>query len=96
METKPKQQSHTPGPWMIERGVITSPTRPVAKIQPTGEWLHNVLSADAALIAAAPDMLEALESALPILLDESRKRPAPEWDALVRSFRAAIAKATGS
>lgn len=104
---------HTPGPWMVVAGLITDPLHealmvasafkkdgPVCSISPLHE-IDNEDSANAHLIAAALDMLEALE----------RIDPGPEWltpedahqgDAIceitvgdLRAVRAAIAKAKG-
>jgi hypothetical protein len=82
---------HTPGPWIVARdmrgtgnmlvdGVVNAEGRGIANCGTNGEG-------NARLIAAAPDLLEALES----LLNDQRDASLP---ALVRA-RAAIAKARG-
>jgi hypothetical protein len=85
---------HTPGPWYIDpikahangnRRIMAEQCTPVAVVP-------DHLVADARLIAAAPDLLEALQQVV------------HEWDTnpnvityaeLMRASRAAIAKATG-
>lgn len=90
-------QKHTPAPWRVERG-NPSPT--------TGEWMiaggipgylaevrdcgSGDVSANARLIAAAPDLLEALKACL-WRLDSHDPQSVPE----ARIAREAIAKATG-
>lgn len=71
---------HTPGPWAQQGRYIVAPNGfTVADLQPMGG--HN-----ARLVAAAPDLLEALEFVI---------RGVPDtWEG-VQKARAAIAKATG-
>ena len=80
--------SHTPGPWAIGK-----PTEYInqVKIEPTIGIVYGAgeeVKANAALIAAAPDMLTALEDSERIL-EWGEPEPKP---ALAR-VRAAIAKA---
>ena len=79
---------HTPGPWHIDpikahangnRRIIAEQCTPVAVVP-------EHLAADARLIAAAPDLLEALTKAATMLH--------PDLDEY-KAVRAAIAKATG-
>ena len=79
---------HTPGPWRIGDAGFTvfGPPKPGA----LAETIAPVKSrANARLIAAAPDLLAALEAlaALP-----NKHRPEEMWEAA----RAAIARATGA
>jgi hypothetical protein len=54
----------TPGPWFAQRGEIVSANDPICSM-PTlyraSKDAKDALAADAALIAAAPEMFEALE-----------------------------------
>lgn len=72
--------SHTPGPWTARGFVVETAERKVA---------YTILTEDARLIAAAPDLLAALE----------RIAAEPEWGAvaaeLIDIARAAVAKAKG-
>lgn len=82
--------SHTPGPWRIghKHG---SPIRIIggdmtlALVSPQGE-------ANARLIAAAPDLLEALTGALAILDTHEMNKKAPH---VLAGIRSAIKKARG-
>jgi hypothetical protein len=88
---------HTPGPWLIE--AQNSHTGAIATVHNTTDvwveiWSENWIvtgmgpeeqSANARLIAAAPELLESLEYAI---------RMVPEL-ATVPGVKAAIAKATG-
>lgn len=98
---------HTPGPWTIERraddghrsgaqlGIIRGPKK--------SQWIADVgllhenddrggSLANAHLIAAAPELLEACIAAL----DEYEANDCdPEWCPAMNALRTAIAKATG-
>ena len=85
---------HSPGPWaalISDRGVlIDSAPAMIAKVPFSGEQAE----ADGRLIAAAPDLLAALEV---VVADwtaqfERNGHKAPAW---CKQARAAIAKATG-
>ena len=92
---------HTPGPWLIE--AQNSHTGAIATVHNTTDvwveiWSENWIvtgmgpeeqSANARLIAAAPDLLEALQRAVDLLARY------PKHDEAWRQARAAIAKATG-
>lgn len=91
---------HTPGPWEAREWSIHAPTsvgtvvngqfQLVAECSGTGarDLQTEIESANARLIAAAPEMLEALEGALDVL---SAVMPGSH-----RTIRAAIAKAKGA
>ena len=90
--------THTPGPWKVEplnadRVVIRKPDGGVAANCPA----H--FPADAALIAAAPELLEALYAALPLVEDAAvflKDDFKPGYLAgIVRAMKSAIAKAEG-
>jgi len=89
-----RQAQHTDGPWVVfpapgldigstSWGFVASCT-----LRPSPEEMK----ANAALIAAAPDLLAALEQCLPIL-DAHRRAALGEGDLTARTARAAIAKA---
>ena len=95
---------HTPGPWIYEAS-----TRTIRAV-PANYWLASMDSFDGAvnheanarLIAAAPELLEALIDTLG-MLDHYQSGRADNWDgstkgqalSTIRDARAAIAKATG-
>lgn len=104
---KPAAASHTPGPWETGQGfgtakghAICAGSRVVAKVTglgfPVGSGWHPQSAANAALIAAAPDLLTALkkcESVLSSLIDTAGSL---NCDRLaLKSARAAIAQAEG-
>jgi hypothetical protein len=93
-------QTHTPGPWFFHRDELLHDGRPngslhlVADVDQEGnglDWQTN--EANARLIAAAPDMLEALRrlEAMVRILPPDMDAP----DSALAQARAAIAKATG-
>ena len=100
---------HTPGPWVVCRGVVHQ--IPVASVAMDGLKLNvaHVTGirngeglANARLIAAAPDLLEALQqatSALEWRWERVANRAAPVHETAIQEAynqaRAAIAKATG-
>ena len=102
------EAKHTPGPW--EFGPSHSSTglagqlvvRPAGEF-PHGEWVADVGSmyddhrvANARLIAAAPELLEALKEVTMVLdriFDVEDRTPEP--NSISGRARAAIAKATG-
>ena len=99
------QSSFTPGPWFVptpiyrtlyvEARVGNGMLQEVASCGPTAEPSQQ--AANARLIAAAPELLEALRGML-ALDEEHHQRGHCDDDvcAEVRKARAAIAKATGS
>ena len=92
---------HTPGPWMYDSYVgedpYDDPDCPFVEIGTT-RWVPNKVDvpaaleawANARLIAAAPDLLDALES-----LELTAGLPAMQDDPARVAARAAIAKAKG-
>ena len=102
--------AHTPGPWHSEcypryvGPTVVSPDGPVCAIStgPLDRTLPRMpAAANARLIAAAPELLAALESTLDTL-DEGAAMPGPEHAVFRRhcqlcaaQARAALAKATG-
>ena len=84
------EAGRTPGPWHIMEGtdwVIISPEVSVAAVYtPRGD--REVRQANAHLIAAAPDLLEALEYVL-------SKNTIDMDDAMIDVVTAALAKAKG-
>ena len=84
---------HTPGPWFYETGntealIVERDGTTVAELQTTYQTTaHRSLEANARLIAAAPDLLAALQS----LINDQRDASLP----ILSQARAAITKATG-
>jgi hypothetical protein len=94
------ETNHTPGPWEWQHDYESSPNwcSIMTKIGNKLTYIADVYrgEADARLIAAAPDMLEALEALLP--LAEDFYYDVNHGDEYVEQFvkaRAAIAKAKG-
>jgi hypothetical protein len=96
---------HTPGPWMFctdSGGLVVETAYPgskqflIAQVKtryPAGDGLHH---ANARLIAAAPDLLEALKEARSSLEDvDWDEFSTPAVEKLMRQCDAAIAKAEG-
>jgi len=90
--------THTPGPWKIDGNYILSGcgNYHLSLMTMIDEDMDDEWKANARLISAAPDLLEALEG----LLHGSRKVTSQEdWNAereeASATARAAIAKATG-
>jgi hypothetical protein len=85
--------THTPGPWHTQGCTIYAGKNRVAQTWDTCDDLPTpTMEADADLIAAAPEMLAALQAALVAVryLDEHEGA-----GCLLDQVRAAIAKATG-
>jgi hypothetical protein len=80
--------AHTPGPWQVEKG--RDKTHPYSVTGDGFDLARCVTVDDAALIAAAPDMLAALKAMLHRFGDSTDRTTQAERMAL-----AAIAKATG-
>jgi hypothetical protein len=82
---------HTPGPWRIGDAGFTvfGPPKPGALPETIAPVKNR---ANARLIAAAPELLEALEA----LLDRDPAPPLEKIGAVYVNARAAIAKATGA
>lgn len=85
-------QQHTPGPWEIlkgDHGRTIYSIGPLSSDEYAGTSWLEVSEPDAHLIAAAPELLEALESVLVNCLDSEGLAAA------YTKARAAIAKAKG-
>ena len=87
---------HTPGPWTQGKSEIgadcvwlNGATEPKDEMGPSHTWIDCGTRANACLIAAAPDLLDALQ-AFPGFTDD-----ATAGDAWLEKMRAAIAKAIG-
>ena len=100
--------SHTPGPW-IATPTTGNPNNPETLrmdiVTTTGEWTPafiagDILPEDARLIAAAPDLLSALEAMTKANVERVQSDYPPSWsaekDSEVIAARAAIAKAKGN
>ena len=84
---------HTPGPWRVEnqvehRAIVAANGQPVASTLLAGRTIKTA-DADARLIAAAPEMLAALETSLLYF------GPASDDFPIKKQIRAALAKAKG-
>ena len=78
---------HTAGPWYIAGGTIGTPDTAIASTY----YANDSQQANARLIAAAPDMLQALEDAeLTLMLHAERNE---DVQATLDTVRAAMAKA---
>ncbi|HZX80492.1 MAG TPA: hypothetical protein VFE72_06035 [Lysobacter sp.] len=93
--------AHTPGPWAVCETPANEYWRvgeTIGYAVPCGQRICDVAlinrEANARLIAAAPDLLEALQKALPLLARDAHA-PDLEWDIAESAAFAAIAKATG-
>ena len=96
--------AHTPGPWKWSDQYETGDDRPTFSL--IGEGGYGILSCDgvenspqclhdeanARLIAASPDLLDALTK----LVNGASSGNSPTSAALLKNARAAIAKATGA
>ena len=102
MQTK---DTFTPGPWVVERSSEKSGWSGISVKAPSGAYLANLVfqlteneRANARLIAAAPALLEALQS-LMRTIDSARGKPVTFFDGMrdcsVTKARAAIKAATG-
>jgi hypothetical protein len=93
--------SYTPGPWVNESGCVNGVDsrerflgRPSDDIFDASEWpaeLYGEACANAALIAAAPDLLDALQE---FLATDERGQSAWQYAEAMDRARAAIRKAT--
>jgi len=101
---------HTAGPWEIDGNIAVRSSGPngrqvcLCEITVRGRQYNETYDeaeANARLIAAAPDLLEALTDAL-FLMELSETREHPSWDrtaapaSAIGKARAAIAKADGT
>ena len=93
------KQHHTPGPWYVStpppngEQIIGNEKGMMVAVATTGVGLHNNTTttlANARLIAAAPDLLEALQ-----LADATLSGANMNLAVVERKIRAAIAKALG-
>lgn len=93
------ETKHTPGPWHVGEVAILDRDTGQERPDPHSAWVHNDgsfevslissdASADARLIAAAPDMLEAL-------IDLVKEASEYYEGGKLGAARAAVAKATG-
>lgn len=92
----------TPGPWFngsdphIVFADAGNPMQRIAKVTEFMPEFHDESVANARLIAAAPELLEALERIVAVLDRQLSSPLAAERSSPVGEARAAIAKATGS
>jgi hypothetical protein len=89
--TEPNEIKHTPGPWTTGGGIVRGANSASICCAPCWDVDDKTAKANAHLIAAAPEMLEALKLAPPFL----SRRSEYSRDVL-RTIKAAIAKAEGT
>jgi len=95
---------HTPGPWTFTKARtiihISNGVRPIAEVPCRADkrTVYPEAEANARLIAAAPEMLEALKAfaEMPTSDESPGTHPDHDMDELIFAARAAIAKAEGS
>ena len=97
-----KEMKRTPGPWRIgtappngEQAIGTIRGMMVA-VATTGVGMEKETLANASLIAAAPELLDALQEVLPMLEQLLMIRGEPEPGSIGHKARAAISKAIGA
>lgn len=92
-EFRPWTDRHTPGPWTVKRGQVQAETsQGYVIIGLAPGWSLKEQQANLRLIAAAPELLEALKSALSVLqlwVDD------PDDEEMLERLPALIAKAEG-
>lgn len=87
-----KQSQHTPGPWKASSTWVTGETDDITIAQCSYRDKNlNESEANAHLIAAAPDMLHALE----LIGKYSDRLDYDQWGTVISTINAAIAKARG-
>ncbi|MGN6312888.1 MAG: hypothetical protein ACTHMO_03900 [Rhodanobacteraceae bacterium] len=105
-------QQHTPGPWITDRPYIRSHGGNATVCEVKDGWYNRSgpqysqeeIQANARLIAAAPELLEALQALEPFLSTQSQmldsaslnEGRASDFDVASMKARATIAKATGA
>lgn len=95
--------NHTPGPWQITKDTTRGEFVTYTKVRDGHDGVIAVMhineDANARLIAAAPELLAALEAITKAYVELVESDYAPRWnaenDSEVISARAAIAKAKG-
>lgn len=87
---------HTPGPWKVDGDTyITAHSLIIAHCKQNGSLKLEDAQANARLMAAAPDLLEAAERACIKLKELADDYPDDNyWNECIESLNAAIAKAT--
>ena len=91
-----KQMKHTPGPWAVSASEtrVIAPMRHVICADIQGRTFAEC-QANARLIAAAPDLLDALELAMSYIRNDHGRNPLDVRREAVDAAGAAIAKAKG-
>lgn len=86
---------HTPGPWKVFHDCILSDSGKIAEICTKNEISKNTWHENAYLIAAAPELLEALQNLLDDVEYSQKDIPAGAiGQRQIRAAKAAIQKAT--
>jgi hypothetical protein len=89
---------HTPGPWMANRSTVFGPDDANGHVTHVAVLAHGqTLDANARLIAAAPELLDALQDAMEALaMCQPRTDHGARWQsAAMQKARVTIAKAKG-
>ena len=89
-----KDAKHTPGPWQIGYPGVKSQGNYIADCDVSYVFPDDEKRANARLIAAAPDLLAALERCLPFV-DRIRANSGGDGNLTALTARAAIAAAKG-
>jgi hypothetical protein len=97
----PQKIGYTPGPWFAKQYAgkkvisifpLAGPTFATLDVGPTSR--RDIQKANARLIAAAPELLEALKNLLNCIYSDSEDSPA-HWDSLLDKANLVITKAEG-
>lgn len=89
---------HTPGPWAADQsGLVTAGKNRLHVAQAATTGMGKAVEANAALIAAAPELLAALQATMRALGDlPSTQKPGTRTRAAYDEARAAIDRATNA
>lgn len=90
-------EKHTPGPWLYQHGAIYSAYGAyLANLRdPFGNYLTEKTDAHGHLMAAAPELCDALADLMHEYVPDDDSEPDPKTRAVIERCRAAIAKSEG-
>lgn len=91
-----KEHDYTPGPWHVsnEGKLVIRDDEWLVPVATAGYATNDEELATAKLIAAAPDLLEALQNATRVL-EAGKNVKFPDWIETIHKSKAAISKALG-
>lgn len=94
--TTANRTTHTPGPWRTHgcRHIEAGDNIIIAAVQPLAA--RDVQLGNQRLMAAAPEMLEALRGIVGLVRNDEHRNWSPSAESAIDSARAAIAKAEGT